>query len=76
MYDDHRDRPTIRRTRERIDRRDLVREQQPKHESPWAAMTSVAAKIGCSGERSRKWVRQGKHDVGRCPGVTTDEQAR
>jgi transposase len=54
----------------------LVREQEPHHESQWAAITSVAAKIGCSGETLRKWVRQGERDVGKRPGLTTDEQAR
>ena len=54
----------------------LVREQEGDHESPLAAITSVAAKIGCSSETLRKWVRQGERDVGKRPGVTTDEQAR
>lgn len=36
----------------------LVLEQQREHESQWAAINSVAAKIGCSGETLRKWVWQ------------------
>jgi transposase len=53
-----------------------VREQEPQHDSQWAAITSVASKIGCSGETLRKWVRQGERDVGKRAGLTTDEQAR
>lgn len=54
----------------------LVREQEPQHDSQWSAITSVASKIGCSGETLRKWVRQGERDVGKRAGLTTDEQAR
>ncbi len=53
-----------------------MREQEPQHDSQWAAITSVASKIGCSGETLRKWVRQGERDVGKRAGLTTDEQAR
>lgn len=35
----------------------LVFEQQGHHESQWAAIVSVAEKIGCTTETLRKWVR-------------------
>ena len=54
----------------------LVLEHQHEHESQWAAMVSVAAKIGCSPETLRSWVRRVEVDEGRGPGLTTDERAR
>ena len=35
----------------------LVFEQQDDYESQWAAIVSVAEKIGCTSETLRKWVR-------------------
>ena len=35
----------------------LVFEQQRDYESQWAAINSVAEKIGCTAETLRKWVR-------------------
>ena len=35
----------------------LVFEQQRDYESQWAAISSVAEKIGCTAETLRKWVR-------------------
>ena len=54
----------------------LVLEQQHEHGSQWAAMESIAGKIGCTGETLRKWVRQGERDSGVRPGATTAEQQR
>ena len=42
----------------------------------WGAMTSIAAKIGCTAETLRKWVRQAERDQGRRAGLTTDERQR
>ena len=44
--------------------------------SQWAAIESIAAKIGCTGETLRKWVRQGERDSGVRPGSTTADQQR
>jgi transposase-like protein len=54
----------------------LVFEQQEQHESQWAAMVSIAGKMGCTPETLRKWVRQEERDAGRRPGLTTAERER
>jgi transposase len=54
----------------------MVLEQQEKHESQWAAITSIAEKIGCTAETLRKWVRQAERDQGVRPGLTTEERQR
>ena len=37
---------------------------------------SIAAKIGCTAETLRRWVRQAERDAGMRPGATTDERER
>jgi transposase len=54
----------------------MVLEQEREHESQWAAIRSIASKIGCSSEALRNWVRQAERDAGRRPGLTTDERQR
>jgi transposase len=54
----------------------LVFEQESEHESQWATMESVAAKIGCTAETLRKWVRQAERDSGRREGMTTSDRER
>ncbi len=54
----------------------LVFEQQSTHESQWAAIQSVASKLGCTAETLRRWVRQQERDGGTRPGVTTNERER
>jgi transposase len=54
----------------------MVLEVTPEHDSQWAAIRSVAPKIGCSAEALRIWVRQHERDHGKRPGLTTDEKAR
>ncbi|RVU21605.1 IS3 family transposase [Methylobacterium oryzihabitans] len=54
----------------------MVREHEGEHGSQWAAIQSIAAKIGCSGETLRNWVRQSEQDQGVRPGQTTDERER
>jgi transposase-like protein len=50
-----------------------VKDQYP---SQWAAIESIAGKIGCTAETLRKWVRQGERDSGARPGPTTAQQQR
>jgi transposase len=45
-------------------------------EAQWAAIVSIAAKIGCTPETLRRWVRQQKRDTGQWPGPTTAEGER
>ena len=54
----------------------LLLEHQGEHGSQWAAIGSIASKIGCTAETLRKWVRQVERDSGRRPGLTTDEKQR
>jgi transposase len=54
----------------------LVLEHEGEHGSQWAAISSIAAKLGCTAETLRKWVRQAERDTGRRQGLTTDEQQR
>ena len=54
----------------------LVSDNIRDYESEWAAMCSIAEKIGCTAERLRKWVRQSERDVGKRPGLTTEERER
>jgi transposase-like protein len=54
----------------------LVLEQAEKHGSQWAAIKSVASKIGCTAETLRKWVRQSEYDQGIRDGLTTSERER
>jgi transposase len=54
----------------------LVLEHQGEHESQWAAIVSVAGKLGCTAETLRKWVRQAERDTGQRPGLTTAERER
>ena len=61
-------------TRERAVR--LVFEQEGGHASQWAAIVSIAEKIGCTSETLRSWVRRAERDTGRRPGLSTDERAR
>ncbi len=41
----------------------LVLEHQAEHESQWAAICSIAGKIGCTAETLRKWVRRTERDA-------------
>jgi len=54
----------------------LVFEHQGEHASQWAALTSIASKIGCTPETLRKWVRRAETDQGQRAGMTTDDRER
>ena len=54
----------------------MVFEHQGEHESQWAAISSIAGKIGCTPETLRNWVRQAERDAGRRPGLSTEERQR
>ncbi len=54
----------------------MVLDQEGQHATRWAALRSIASKIGCSPEALRKWVQRVEIDSGRRAGVTTDERAQ
>jgi transposase-like protein len=54
----------------------MVFEHQGEHQTQWAAIVSIAGKIGCTAETLRKWGRQAERDQGRREGVTTSERDR
>jgi transposase-like protein len=54
----------------------LVLDHQKDHPSQWAAIGSIAPRIGCSSETLRKWVRRSERDAGERAGPTGDDHAR
>ena len=54
----------------------MVFEHEHEYDSQWAAIRSIAPKIGCTAETLRTWVRKTEIDTGRRDGVTSDERAR
>ena len=50
----------------------LVLDHEHEHTSRWAAIASVAAKIGCSAQTLDSWLKRAEVDSGRRAGVTTD----
>ena len=54
----------------------MVREHRPEYPSRWAAISSIAAKLGCTTETLRRWVQQAERDAGERPGLTTEERQR
>ncbi len=54
----------------------MVWEHEPEYASQWAAIGSIAGKIGCTPETLRKWVRQAERDAGKRAGLTSNERER
>ena len=54
----------------------MVKEHTHEYESEWAAICSVAEKIGCAAETLRKWVRRAEREEGVRPGPKTAELER
>jgi transposase-like protein len=54
----------------------MVFEHRTEHASQWAAILSIAAKIGCTAQTLSNWVRQAKRDQGKRLGPTTDDRER
>ena len=54
----------------------LVREHRDEHPSEWAAIESIAKKLGMTPETLRKWLRRDAVDHGQRPGVTSSERER
>lgn len=60
--------------RERAVRMVLTGEHE--HTSRWAAVQSVASKIGCTPQTLLSWVNRMEVDSGAKPGMTSDQAAR
>jgi transposase-like protein len=54
----------------------MVFEHGDQYDSQWAAICSIAGKIGCSAETLRNWIRQVERDAGQRAGLTTEERRR
>jgi transposase len=54
----------------------MVLEHQSEYGSQWAAIGSIAGKIGCTSETLRRWVRQAERDRGVRAGPTTPDLER
>jgi transposase-like protein len=54
----------------------MVFEQAREHASQWAAIVSIAAKIGCTAQTLRNWVVRAERDQGLRSGVSTEERDR
>lgn len=54
----------------------MVFEHVHEHPSQWSTIKSVAAKLDCTTECLRRWVRQAERDEGKRPGLTTGERER
>jgi transposase-like protein len=54
----------------------MVLEHRCDHPSQWAAIVSIAAKIGCTGQTLDEWMKKADIDSGRKAGVATDMAAR
>jgi transposase len=54
----------------------MVLDHQGEHASQWSAIGSIAAKIGCTAETLRNWVRQAERDQRLRSGPTSDERER
>jgi transposase len=54
----------------------MVQEHRGDHPSLWAAIESIAPKIGCAAQTLLTWVQRHEIDTGVRDGVTTDEARR
>ena len=54
----------------------MVQEHRGEYPSLWAAIESIAPKIGCTSNTLLDWVKREEVDSGARPGVTTAEAQR
>ena len=54
----------------------MVQEHRDEYRSQWAAVQSIAPKIGCSGHTLLQWVQRAEVEAGTRPGLPRAEQER
>ncbi len=54
----------------------MVQEQRGEYQSLWAAIESIAPKIGCVPQTLNEWVKRAEVDAGAREGVTSSEAQR
>ncbi len=54
----------------------MVQEHRREYVSDWAAITSIATKVGVHKETLRLWIRRAETEAGHRPGLTTEERER
>ncbi|MBV9173393.1 MAG: transposase [Chloroflexi bacterium] len=54
----------------------MVQEHRDEYPSEWAAITSIAGKLGVGTEALRLWLRRAQIDEGQRPGLTSEERER
>lgn len=50
----------------------MVLDHESEHRSRWAAVTSIADKIGCVPQTLNEWIKKAEVDSGQRAGVSTD----
>ncbi len=54
----------------------ILLDHEGEHPSRWAAILSIAGKIGCTAQTLNEWVKKAEVDSSRKPGLTTDMAAK
>lgn len=54
----------------------MLQELQDQHASQWAALNSIAGKVGCTAETLLKWVKQADIDQGMRAGLSSSDRQR